>query len=373
MITSRVVLTVDNGVVPGPADYNKGNCTDIQMGALKNRARGGCVPMLCGQNISVQCLSMPYFSCGGIVGETPTGTLARKPVGKGRPPNDDRRALGSSARGVARVLPLIQSMFVKCMVKTLSMKHGSFQNINVNAISMGDLCHWIDTYAKEYMNGGGGSWGGGGGPQKTYLRDTCAPRLLHLYPGPVVHPDVDNINLQLWFSRTTKNYKRTVQRRKKLRKKNATRRKEKMLKKKEDHSMSMHAIMLKNKIDAIKLEMKQEDDNDRKEYQKSNYSMLNSGYSPEKRSSRRRRRRRRKEKKQDCNRSSGKMLFHASYSTKKAERTIQIYNSGSSTGQFGGGGGGLTSQSSLKSNRSSGSFSSSYDSYDDGSFTGEDD
>lgn len=225
MLTSRILMLVDNVIIPTDYEYVKGNCTEIQMGSVKtsdnnvlsSNTKSKCVPMLCGQNISVQCLSMPY---------QPNNY------------NDSNQSEGEISKSVLPQNFPIQSIFVKCLIKALA--GDGFQNkLNSNYITASDICNLIEKYSKEFS-----LLDNNNDIQLPYIRETSAPRLVHIYPNPVVHPDVENIDLQLWFRRTKKNYKKVLKERK-------NRRKEIQM----HNEMSHHGKMLKEKIDTIKAEM----------------------------------------------------------------------------------------------------------------------
>jgi hypothetical protein len=217
MLTSRILLVVDNQISPSDVDFVKGSCTDIQLGTknlVHEGHRAAYVPMQCDQNVAVQCLSMPYY------------------------PTDDN---GS-----------ICSMFVRCLCEGMS--GSAFRNMtSSDYLTTSALCCEIEKYTRVYVRDSDGNGDGNG-----YLRETCAPSLLHVYPGPVVHPDAGNPANQLWFRRTQKQQRKVLKERQKIREQVQERQKETARKKRENYSMSMHAIMLKSKITAIKREMKME-------------------------------------------------------------------------------------------------------------------
>ena len=243
MLTSRILLAVDNLIVPSDIDFIKGSCTNIQVGAqnIIQEQDGGnvtCVPMQCGQNVSVQCLSMPYYLTNSTQSSTQNSTQ-----------NSTQSTHSTSDNGSS-----ICSMFVRCILQSMSGNKRLLKNkVTKDYISTSDLCSAIEKLTRDAVQNNGVG----------YLRETCAPRLLHVYPGPVVHPDVSNINLQLWFRRTKKEQHKVHKERQKIRKEVQKRQILTAQRKKEDHSMSMqhalqsmHGVMLKSKIDAIKKDMK---------------------------------------------------------------------------------------------------------------------
>ena len=144
---------------------------------------------------------------------------------------------------------LPRSMFVRCMLQAMSGSTGGgafYNHMTKEYVTTSDLCGEIARYTKDYSRE----------ENIVYLKETCAPRLIHMFPGPVIYPDVDNANLQLWFRRTKKQQKKIIKERKKIRKQTEKRRNEMLKKKKENHSMSMHAIMTQMKIKQMKKEMK---------------------------------------------------------------------------------------------------------------------